>query len=197
MMVFENLRPATPQIDQVNAQPTPWFAVFPDHWRQVAVAPLASRIDETPANAAFLLARGATLCVFVLVAFWLAWQSRHSTEPGQWMEGAFLTLAWFWALSPTMNPWYWTWVLPLLPFARGRAWFAVSGLVLMYYLRFWLADNFADTPLFGTGYRGENFFHFVVVPIEHGLWTGWLLVESWKLRKSSALQRTILVDGIQ
>jgi hypothetical protein len=133
----------------------------------------------------------------VMVALWIAWQAQRSAVPARWLEAAFLTLAWFWALSPTMNPWYWTWALPLLPFARGRAWFAVSGLLTLYYLRFWLAYHFADTVLFGTGYRGEHFFHFVVVPLEHGLWTVWLVVESWKWGKCTPLHRSILEDGVK
>lgn len=180
MVVVENIRPAPQESEYATAEQTPWFAVVPNQWRQAVVAPLALRLDETPANMAFLLARAATLAVFVMVALWIAWQAQRSAEPARWLEAAFLTLAWFWALSPTMNPWYWMWALPLLPFIRGRAWFAVSGLLMLYYLRFWLASQFADTVLFGTDYRGEHFFHFVVVPLEHGLWTGWLVVECWK-----------------
>jgi hypothetical protein len=86
-----------------------------------------------------------------------------------------------------MNPWYWTWALPLLPFARGRAWLAVSGLVMLYYLRFWLANDFSDVELLGTGYRGSRFFHFIVVPLEHGIWTVWLAIESWKREKRASL----------
>jgi len=197
MVVVENLRPTPLDSDHATSEQSPWFSVAPDRWRQAVVAPLASRLDETPANMAFLLARGATLGVFVLVALWLVWQAQRSDEPERWLEAGFLTLAWFWALSPTMNPWYWTWVLPLLPFARGRAWYAVSGLLMLYYLRFWLAYHFADTLLFGTGYRGEHFFHFVVVPLEHGLWTGWLVVESWKRGKCAPFYRYNFKDGVK
>jgi hypothetical protein len=197
MVVVENIRPTPQESDHGTAEQTPWFAVVPNQWRQAVVAPLAFKLDETPANVAFLLARGATLAVFVMVALWIAWQAQRSAEPARWLEAAFLTLAWFWALSPTMNPWYWTWALPLLPFARGRAWFAVSGLLMLYYLRFWLAYHFADTVLFGTGYRGEHFFHFVVVPLEHGLWTGWLVVESWKWGKCVPLHRCSVVGGVE
>jgi hypothetical protein len=197
MVVVENLRPTPLESDHATAEQSPWFAVVPNQWRQAVVAPLASRLDETPANVAFFLARGATLAVFVMVALWLAWQTQRSAEPARWLDAVFLTLAWFWALSPTMNPWYWTWALPILPFARGRAWFAVSGLLMLYYLRFWLAYHFADTTLFGTGYRGEFFFHFVVVPVEHGIWLGWLVVESWKRGKCSPLHRSKLEAGVK
>ena len=75
--------------------------------------------------------------------------------------------------------------------------FAVSGLLMLYYLRFWLAYHFADTALFGTGYRGEFFFHFVVVPVEHGMWLGWLAVESWKWRLCAPLHRSKWTDGVR
>ena len=58
-------------------------------------------------------------------------------------------------------------MVPLLPFARNRAWLAVSGLVLLYYLKFWLKAHFLDPPLLGTHYNGVYFFHFVVVWFEH------------------------------
>ena len=82
----------------------------------------------------------------------------------------FLTIAWFWLLCPTQNPWYWTWALPLLPMARSRVWLAMSGLVLLYYLRFWLSYHWPEQPVLGTPYAGIAFFDFVVTWIEYGPW---------------------------
>ncbi len=197
MVVVENLRPTSPDVGHASAEPTPWFLVVPNKWRQAIVTPLAFRLDETPANVAFLLARATTLAMFVMIALGLAWRSQRTADPVRWLEATFLTLAWFWALSPTMNPWYWTWALPLLPFACGRAWFVVSGLVLLYYLRFWLAYHYTDTVLFGTGYCGEHFFHFVVVPVEHGIWTAWLVIQSLKYGKCAPFHRSKLEDGVK
>lgn len=53
-------------------------------------------------------------------------------DPERFLEIAFLTIAWFWLLSPTQNPWYWTWALPLVAFARSRVWFFIYGCVLVY-----------------------------------------------------------------
>ncbi len=182
MVILENVDPATCESEHVMARPIPWFAIVPWHIRDAVVAPLAFAFDETSTKVAFLLTRGMTLLVFLIAALWLAGHAQRSSAPARWLEAVFLTLAWFWALSPTLNPWYWTWVLPLLPFARGRAWFAVSGLVMFYYLRFWLTAHFNNFVLSGTGYRGEHFFHFVVVPVEHGIWLGWLVWESGSRR---------------
>jgi hypothetical protein len=61
-------------------------------------------------------------------------------------------------------------VLPLLPFARSRVWLAMSGLVLLYYLRFWLGYHFSDTPVLGTGYHGLAFFDLVITWVEYAPW---------------------------
>jgi len=83
---------------------------------------------------------------------------------------AILGIAWFWLLSPTQNPWYWTWAMPLVMFARCRAWLLVSGLALTYYLRFWLDFHFVETEVLGTPYTGAPFFDFVVTWLEFGPW---------------------------
>jgi hypothetical protein len=69
-----------------------------------------------------------------------------------------------------------TWALPLVMFARSKAWLAVSGLVMVYYLRFWLAYQWPDQPVLGTRYSGAAFFDLVVTWIEYGPWLVWL---SW------------------
>jgi hypothetical protein len=88
-------------------------------------------------------------------------------------------LAWFWLLSPTQNPWYWIWALPWVAFARSRAWLAVSGLTLIYYLRFWLNCHWPEEPVAGTGYRGTLFFDFVIAWLEFAPWFVWLAIDWW------------------
>ena len=60
----------------------------------------------------------------------------------------FLTLAWFWFLSPTQNPWYWCWALPFVPFAKSRVWYLVAMMTLLYYLRFWFGHIKLDNAAF-------------------------------------------------
>jgi hypothetical protein len=115
-----------------------------------------------------------TLIAFAAIVVGLLGRALRRGDTSTWLETAFLTLAWFWLLSPTLNPWYWTWTLPLLPFARNRAWLAVSGLVLIYYTRFWFIYHFPDTPVPGTQYVGAAFFDLVVTWIEFGPWFAWL-----------------------
>ncbi len=89
------------------------------------------------------------------------------------LEVAFLTLVWFWLLLPTQNPWYLTWALPLIPFARCRVWFALSGLAFVYYLRFWMTARLTE-PLWGTPYSGSQFFDLIITWVEFAPWLIWL-----------------------
>lgn len=150
MVVEENLRPADPLGDQLRLP----FVVTPDSWRSVL-----SRFG-TP----FLITRAVTSVTFLLlVAYWCfrLWRSSGDSLP-LFLESSFLTLAWFWFLSPTQNPWYWSWALPLVPFARNRSWQLVSGAVLIYYIRFWFEYH---QPVWGD-YRGVQIFDFGIVWIE-------------------------------
>lgn len=185
MVLLENVRPKSKGHSEPSS--TPWFVVVPDQIRSVVFSTLFSRIWPAPSVAAFVVIRIVTLVIFLLIALSCAKSSQLAVDPVRWLEGCFLTLAWFWTLSPTMNPWYWIWALPLLPFTRSRAWLAVSGLLFLYYFRFWLAAHYAGTPVFGTGYRGEQFFHFFIVPIEHGVWLVWLAIDAWNLQRNTHL----------
>ncbi len=159
----------------------PWFVVTPASWRH-AVTDLTGQ--ASPRAASFLLARAITVLIFL--ALGLLWTIRASrAENGRiWCRQAFLTLAWFWLLSPTLNPWYWTWAIPFLPFARARSWWLMSGLCLLYYLRFWLGEHWPEPGLLGTPYAGHAFFDYVVVWIEFAPWFALLFFESRKLRRA-------------
>jgi hypothetical protein len=130
---------------------------------------------DDPLETPFLNARVITTLVFGLLATGLCVLAfRRSTLEG-WLEAAFLTIAWFWLLSPTQNPWYWTWAMALLPFARSRLWLLISGLTMLYYARFWLQAHFDGVEVMASGYSGEAFFDLVVTWIEFGPWLVCLL----------------------
>jgi len=170
LLVVENLRPR----DGLPPEQRPWFSVVPEQWKQATLETFAGVTPgvsyDQPAQTAFLLSRLFTACVYLLIAAALVWRVRQSREPDAWLCAAFLTIAWFWLLSPTQNPWYWTWAMPLVMFARCRAWLLVSGLALTYYLRFWLDFHFVETEVLGTPYTGAPFFDFVVTWLEFGPW---------------------------
>lgn len=180
LVVVENLRP-----DPVSPPPTSthWFVFLPNELRTGTAERLSQLLHRPIPEATFLTARVITLLVFSAVAAVLLWRASRRNQDEIWLRTVFLTVAWFWVLTPTLNPWYWTWALPFLPFAGRRAWTGVSLLVLAYYLRFWLLYQFPETEVLGTSYRGEPFFHFVVAPLEHGLWLIWLLSESLIFRQ--------------
>ena len=178
LIVLENLKPAAEPVDGL-APVTPWFSLLPESLRRRIVSVDSVRVGIDEADVPFALTRAVTLLIFMGLAAWFAWRAAVQADAAGFCEAAFLTIAWFWLLCPTQNPWYWTWALPLLPFARNRAWLAVSGLVLMYYLRFWFSYHWPGAPVWGTGYFGVTFFDFVVTWIEYAPWFVWLAVDSW------------------
>lgn len=166
LILIENLRPTS----DLSRNEVAWFSVVPEQSRLGLIHLTETWLCIEPRRAPFLLTRGITSIAFVIVAGGLAWRARTLVDPTDWLATAFLTVAWFWLLLPTLNPWYWTWAIPLLPFARGRAWLLLSGLAFFYYFRFWLMHHFPDTPLLGTHYNGPLFFDYVVVWLEFLPW---------------------------
>lgn len=172
MLVVENVRP-----ENFNSQDaSTWFVVMPNSWREAFVTRLANLIGTDVQTTAFLFARLVTTSLFVIILVRLVWQVNRIPNARRLLEASFLTLAWFWLLSPTQNPWYWTWALPLLPFATGRAWYAASGLAFAYYVRFWLQYQFPAAPVCGMPYNGAQFFDYVITWIEYSPWLVWLAV---------------------
>ncbi|MEM6655664.1 MAG: hypothetical protein AAF596_07675 [Planctomycetota bacterium] len=187
MIVVENLR----EQDGVEPDRRPWFAVVPDSvsravtqaWQRV-IDP-ARQLDAKQAS--FLLARAITAIVFTVIALPLAWRAAslaaaHGGDPTAFVRAAFLTLAWFWLLAPTQNPWYWCWAVPLLPFMRLASWHLLAACCLLYYTRFWLAEHRPDAGVLGTPYDGVFFFYFVVAWVEFLPWMLVLAMEAWLRR---------------
>lgn len=178
LLLVENVKP----LADTPAGERPWFAVVPEGWRQRVVWPLAGRFEIAPKACAFLLVRTATSAIVLVLALTLAWRAAQR-DASSWLQAAFLTLAWFWLLSPTQNPWYWTWALPFVPFTRSHSWLLVSGLALAYYLRFWFGYHWPDSPVPGSVYHGTLFFDFVVTWVESAPWLVALMIESWRRRE--------------
>lgn len=174
MILYENTRSQS----GVPPEQTPWFDVTPEAWN----APLVGR-DPL----AFKATRAVTLALSGVIAVWLAVAAARRLDgtPASlsgWLRAAFLTLAWFWLLAPTQNPWYWCWVLPLVPWSGGRAWLAMSVAAFGYYLRFWLETHSPESGFIGTPYDGEFFFYLVVPWLEFGPILVWLAAEACLVR---------------
>lgn len=198
MFVVENLKPTAEE--GINYSYSPWFRVTSNGYRKNAVnkiRPWIDRRDESgqiktqykPANYAFFATRAITMGVFCLIVGWCCFTLLFDLRPIRWLEMVFLTLAWFWLLSPTQNPWYWTWAMPFLVFAKGRTWFLLSGCALTYYLRFWFEYQYKNVAvvqhwksLYGDqwyfdwlfpmsdrfAYTGNRFFDMYIPVLEFG-----------------------------
>ena len=140
-------------------------------------------IDEQ--QVPFFAARMTVAGVFLVVAFFFAFRRANLDHPRHLLQAVFMTLAWFFLLLPTQNPWYWIWALPFIPFARSRVWLILSGLTLAYYLRFWFVHHYADLAFWPTPYYGPQFFDFVVTWIEFGPWFVALILVAWRAGRKS------------
>jgi hypothetical protein len=186
LLVVENLRPT----DELSPEQVAWFTVTPSTWRS-SLASTVQSYSGLPANRVpFILTRALLSAVFLILACRLAsWAGpapigitdHESTDTV--LQAAFFTIAWFWLLLPTQNPWYLVWCLPFVAFARSRAWLALSGLAFTYYLRFWMTTQF-PSPLFGTPYPGPQFFDFIVTWLEFAPWLLWLMFD-WAARQQT------------
>jgi len=181
MIAMENVKP----IDLQQAGREPWFSVVPQAPREALIGPLAGWFAGDRWQASFVVVRLASLLAALAIAMWCIRRAFLAADIGVWLESAFLTLAWFWFLSPTLNPWYWTWVLPLLALARSRVWWWMSGVVLVYYLRFWFIYQFPNSPVAGTPYAGAAFFDYIVSWCEFGPWLAWLILDHARQRVGS------------
>ncbi|MEM9412039.1 MAG: hypothetical protein AAGA30_13055, partial [Planctomycetota bacterium] len=154
MLIVENLKPTPNQ--ETNPQKTPWFRVTTNQFREQAIHRIQpwfenpdSEVQHLPQHYAFFFTRALTLGTFVLIVVWSCLVFVSRPDANKLLELLFLTLAWFWILSPTQNPWYWTWALPLLVFARNPAWYLMSGTLMAYYYRFWFEYHFSGIDVIG------------------------------------------------
>jgi hypothetical protein len=166
-----------------DTRTVPWFVVTPNDWRNRIVEAVSRSTNVSGDMVPFVLTRVVTTAVFLVIALGLAIRGMYQDDAAYWLEAGFLTIAWFWMLQPTQNPWYWTWAMPLLPFARSRAWLAVSGVVFIYYLRFWLTAHYKDALVPGTPWHGAHVFDYCVTWIEFAPVLLCLMVGCWRGRR--------------
>lgn len=167
-----------------------WFAVTPQSLRVAATNPVAERLQIGRPQAAFLITRCLTTLITGAIIFALCRPVWSATDR-RLLQASFLSLAWFWLLLPTMNPWYWIWAMPLLPFARLRTWLLMSGCVGLYYTRFWLTNSLQLPSVPGTPYSGRQFFYYVVVWIEYLPWCCLLFTEWCRRRRKKKASQVV------
>lgn len=199
--VFLNLAEnVTPNSLRNPGVPKPWFVMLPDRWRQglhdrvkAWLARLNSQLPDRrrfavdDSQVPFLIARTITSLIFVGLALYWAIHAAKTPLLSTWLEYGFLTVAWFWLLLPTLNPWYWLWAMPLISFAKNRTWLAISGLLFIYYLRFYFIAHFTGVEVVGfLPYDGALFFDYVLVWVEYVPWFVCLLIAWYRRRASEA-----------
>ena len=164
---------------QANLQPDPskWYTFVPRSFRTSVVESIHEKTELSVAQVPFMATRIFLSVLFFVLALLWAWRAAHATQPTEWLHAVFLTLAWFWILLPTLNPWYWIWALPFIPFSKQKSWFLIAACVMLYYTRFWFDYQFNGQSVWGTSFEGEMFFHEVVVWCEHLPWMILLVYE--------------------
>lgn len=208
MVTIENLKPYgstaqqyAQQMAQRNesAESKVWFVGTSNEFRHTLSDWYAEATGVSKRSAAFSMTRRLTLLVFLGIVAWTCVRIWRYDHPLVMLEMVFLTIAWFWFLAPTQNPWYWTWALPWLVFCRNRIWFVVAVVVMAYYLRFYFEYHGVvgpkETGLLGTPYAGTAFFDFIFPVLEFGpvllaLACSW----GWRQRKRLDAQNWPIVD---
>jgi len=179
LIAIENIK-NTEAMDSHNVA---WFSIVPNGLRRNTTDWVSHQFGVRAETAPFHVARALTAVVFVTLAVAFAWRAVRSESLQTWLEMAFLTIAWFLLLCPTQNPWYWTWTLPLLAFARSRVWWLMSGVLFIYYLRFWFAYHYGNVVVGDSGYTGMAYFDLVVTWMEFAPWFLLLIVDGWRSSK--------------
>lgn len=186
MLTIENLKPN----DLVTASRPPWFSIVPEKAR-ASIVEMGEGWGIPRAEVPFWLARLLSVFVYGLFVLWICWRLWNRNSNDYFLCACFGSIAWLWFLSPTLNPWYWTWALPFIPFAKRREWLWISGLTMLYYLRFWFDYHYTNVNVFGTGYQGTQFFDYVVTCLEFGPWFGCFVLLSLIRRRDSTTQKTV------
>jgi hypothetical protein len=182
MVVIENLKPSETLLADGQEVPVPfartsWLQVTPPEFRTQIVNSCAARFSIPRHEVPFFITRVLTSVAFGVILLWMCIRLARGPSLDGFLQTVFLTLAIFWFLSPTQNPWYWTWALAFIPFTKdNKAWLWVSGLTLIYYARFWFKSQFVGIPVAGTRYMGVDFFDYVITCVEFGPWLVWFAI---------------------
>ncbi|MBI1349427.1 DUF2029 domain-containing protein [bacterium] len=94
--------------------------------------------EKLPWSSPELVARGISAALFVLFALGIA--RPHTPTPAVLAGRVLAVVAMLFMLSPAQFPWYYLWVMPLLPLYPSRGLLLLSGILFLYNLRFYLKE---------------------------------------------------------
>ena len=190
-LIFLNIAENVTPDSLRQGDPTPWFVVLPNESREGMCQWLSKNLGIESHRVPFTFSRATTAILFVLLAIHFA-NRAQGVRPERWLEFVFLTMAWFWLLLPTLNPWYWIWALPWVSFARNRVWLGLSGLLFIYYSRFY----FDAQPELAVGpYQGAAIFDFLVVWVEYVPWLIVLIIAEVWINQSKQQREALNADA--
>jgi hypothetical protein len=168
--VYLNLKNSS----RVDAQ-TPWYVLTNKGFRKDFDQWCRSHVVGGD-NPAFFCTKVLTLGLFLAFYCWQLlkiyraqnFRGRFETaddvgRASDFMRRLVLILTFFLFLQPTVNPWYFVWLLPLVSFSNNRGWTLVGGLLLTYYGRFWFQSLAGEFDFGGRKYSGEGIYDHVVV----------------------------------
>ncbi|MEM7784117.1 MAG: hypothetical protein AAF623_12250, partial [Planctomycetota bacterium] len=147
-----------------NDQGPAYYVLVPNEIRTQWCQSL-SKIQIASSNGPYFVARLVTVALFGIFYLGMLFRLKKISfdDLPNWF---FLILAIFFYLQPTQNPWYWLWSMPLVCFATNRGWLFVSGILPVYYLRFWYSEMGQTHTFLGGQYVGYDYFDHVIVWLE-------------------------------
>jgi rSAM/selenodomain-associated transferase 2 len=96
----------------------------------------AALLPDTALDTATIMARGVAGAALLV---WISLVLRRSVSTFDDVISAAISIVGaVFLLSPVQNPWYLTWVLPLLCFDLRGSWIVLSGTISLYYVYLWL-----------------------------------------------------------
>ena len=115
------------------------FTAYAQRWEMNDLAYMAfNELGQFVAGPQSKLGR---ILVMVTIASGVVWLIRKPiAQDGDLVRRCLLIAAMTFLLSPTQMPWYYLWLLPLLPFWPLRGLLLLSAMLPLYYLRFALAS---------------------------------------------------------
>jgi hypothetical protein len=103
-----------------------------------------------------VLARPAGAVLLLATVVWV-WARNYEPALGAlWISGVLIVA------SPVVQPWYVTWVVPLVCLRFSPAWFALTGSVIFYYAAYFLSESGAGRPAVLAAQSAE-YLPFIVV----------------------------------
>ncbi len=155
--IYYNLKPDRDSSDDSQNN---WYVVTPSKFRD-QVAKLQNHVFFG-SNPAYTLTRLFTLSIFGIIYLVMLGDLRSGDEQ-IFLRAILFVLFSFLMLQPTVNPWYWVWAIPFTCFSSRWSWSAISGVLLLYYTRFYFQESSLEFTWWQQSYAGvEIFDHFVV-----------------------------------